>query len=130
MGPLGISSAGLGSCRFVLRARSGANRTIDGKRFSLGPSGIDGHVGPLKRMKASKTLQSIFSESTKRWSSSVGLGHLKYLFMSGIHYRTCRRPRVKKFLTRVYIAGGGWRTIPRPLRRKPYAFTGAASFVF
>jgi len=47
MGPLGIPSAGLGPCCFILRARSRANRTIDGKRFSLGPSGIDGHMDPL-----------------------------------------------------------------------------------
>jgi len=47
MGPLWNPSVGLGPCCFVLRARSRANRTIDGKRFSLGPSGIDGHMGPL-----------------------------------------------------------------------------------
>jgi hypothetical protein len=47
MGPLGNPSVGLGPCCFVLRARSRANRTIDGKRFSLSPSGIDGHMGSL-----------------------------------------------------------------------------------
>ena len=66
MGSLGNPSAGLGSCRFVLRARSGANRTIDGKRFSLGPSGIDGHMDPLSLKVTGPTLRHPPGEELRR----------------------------------------------------------------